>query len=174
MAVQGFQRSRRRCSPLLGGSTNRNLFGRRNQVWPPLIARKFGVVDVRRVADLHIRAMTHPTAKVERFLAVAGDFMSLLDIARVLKRRMGARARHVPTRELPDRLIRIAALLDPGARQILPELGKMKNATGEKARRVLGWAPCSREDAIVATAESPMRFGLLKRSSKESSVDAAA
>ena len=52
----------------------------------------FGVVDVRDVADLHIRAMTHPAAKGERFLAVAGDFMSMLDIAKVLKRRMGASA----------------------------------------------------------------------------------
>lgn len=45
----------------------------------------FGVVDVRDVADLHIRAMTHPAAKGERFLAVAGDFMSMLDLAKLLK-----------------------------------------------------------------------------------------
>jgi nucleoside-diphosphate-sugar epimerase len=135
---------------------------------------QFGVVDVRDVADLHVRAMTHPAAKGERFLAVAGDFMSLLDIAKTLKRRMGAWARRVPTRELPDWLIRVVAMVDPGVRQILPELGKMKNATGEKAKRVLGWAPRSREDAIVATAESLMRLGLLKHRSKDSSVDAAA
>ena len=53
----------------------------------------FGVVDVRDVADLHIRAMTHPAAKGERFLAIAGDFMSILDIAKMLKSRMGASAR---------------------------------------------------------------------------------
>jgi nucleoside-diphosphate-sugar epimerase len=134
----------------------------------------FGVVDVRDVADLHIRAMTHPAAKGERFLAVAGDFMSLLDIAKVLKHRLGASATRVPTRELPDWLIRIVAIVDPGVRQIVPELGKMKNATGEKAKRVLGWAPRSKEDAIVATAESLMRLGLLKHSSKETSVSAAA
>jgi nucleoside-diphosphate-sugar epimerase len=52
----------------------------------------FGVVDVRDVADLHLRAMTDPAAKGERFLAVAGDFMSMLEIATVLKRRMGAAA----------------------------------------------------------------------------------
>ena len=44
-----------------------------------------GVVDVRDVALLHIRAMTHPAAKGERFLAVAGDFVSLVEIARILK-----------------------------------------------------------------------------------------
>ena len=51
----------------------------------------FGIVDVRDVADLHIRAMTNPAARGERFLAVAGDFMSILDIAKVLRNRMGAR-----------------------------------------------------------------------------------
>ena len=56
----------------------------------------FGVVDVRDVADLHIRAMTDPAAKGERFLAVAGDFMSILEIAKVLKARMGKSARRVP------------------------------------------------------------------------------
>ena len=38
----------------------------------------FGVSDVRDVADLHVRAMTHPRAAGERFLAVApGGCMSM-------------------------------------------------------------------------------------------------
>src|SRR6476619_5485408 len=52
----------------------------------------FGVVDVRDVADIHLRAMTDPAAKGERFLASAGDFMSMRDIAKVLKDRLGAAA----------------------------------------------------------------------------------
>jgi nucleoside-diphosphate-sugar epimerase len=127
----------------------------------------FGAVDVRDVADLHVRAMTHPAARGERFLAVAGDFLSILDIARVLKGRMGAPARRVPTRQLPDWLVRIASLLDPAVKQILPELGKKKNATNEKARRLLGWAPRSNEESIVATAESLVRLGLLKDGAKK-------
>jgi nucleoside-diphosphate-sugar epimerase len=126
----------------------------------------FGVVDVRDVADLHIRAMTHPAAKGERFLAVAGDFMSILDIAKVLKNRMGASAKKVPTSQLPNWLVRIAALRDPAVKQILPELGKVKNATNEKAKRLLGWAPRSNEESVVATAESLVRLGLLRSSTK--------
>jgi len=127
----------------------------------------FGVVDVRDVADLHVRAMTHPAAKGERFLAVAGDFMSILEIAKVLKSRMGASAKRVPTRQLPDWLVRFAAMRDPAVKLILPELGKKKNATNEKARRLLGWAPRSNEEALVATAESLVRLGLLKDSPKK-------
>ncbi len=123
---------------------------------------RFGVVDVRDVADLHLRAMTNPTAKGERFLAVAGDFIPLIDVARVLKDRMGDAAKRVPTREIPDWMVRLAALRDPAVKQVIPELGKQKNATSEKAQRVLGWSPRSREDSIVATAESLVRLGLVK------------
>jgi dihydroflavonol-4-reductase len=88
------------------------------------------------------------------------------DIARVLKRHMGAAARRVPTLQLPSWLVRIAGRRDPAVQQILPELDKKKNATGDKARRVLGWAPRSNEDCIVATAESLVRLGLLKDSQR--------
>jgi len=128
---------------------------------------RFGVVDARDVADLHLRAMTDPAAKGERFLAVAGDFLSMRDIALVLKRRLGAAARRVPTWQLPNWLVHIAAMRDPAAKQILPELGKFKNATNEKARRVLGWAPRSAEEALVSTAESLQRLGLLKDNVKK-------
>lgn len=130
----------------------------------------FGVVDVRDVADLHLRAMTSPAAKGERFLAVAGDFVSIREIARILKARMGEAARRVPTRQLPNWLVRLASLRDPAVRQIVPELGKQKNATHEKAKRVLGWDPRSNEDCIVATAESLLQLGLLKDSPKKVAV----
>jgi len=127
----------------------------------------FGAVDVRDVADLHLRAMTHPAAKGERFLAVAGDFLSMLDISKILKARMGAAAKRVPTRQLPNWMVRLAAVRDPAIKLILPELGKWKNATNEKARRLLGWAPRSNEESLVATAESLVRLGLLKDSPKK-------
>jgi nucleoside-diphosphate-sugar epimerase len=121
----------------------------------------FGVVDVRDIADLHIRAMTHPAAKGERFLGAAGNFMLIHDMAKVLKNRMGEAGKKVPTRQLPNWLVRIAALRDPAVKQILPELGKLKSGSNEKAKRLLGWEPRSNEEAIVATAESLLRLGLL-------------
>jgi nucleoside-diphosphate-sugar epimerase len=125
-----------------------------------------GIVDVRDVADLHLRAMTQPAARGERFVAAAGDFMTAQQIALVLKARMGSAARRVPTRVLPDWLVRLVGLADPAVAQIVPDLGVFRSASSEKARRVLGWAPRSNEDAIVATAESLMRLGLLRDSKK--------
>lgn len=72
----------------------------------------------------------------------------------------------VPARQLPNWLVRLAALRDPAIRQILPELGVHKNASSAKARRVLGWAPRPPQDAIVATADSLLRLGLLKGGAK--------
>jgi len=46
-------------------------------------------------------------------------------------------------------------------RQLLPLLGKIRNATSAKAERLLGWKPRSREETIVATAESLLRFGIV-------------
>jgi len=133
---------------------------------PALPRVSFGVVDVRDVADLHLLAMTRPEAAGERFLAVAGDFVSLREIALMLHRRLGEAAGRVPVRELPDWLLRIVALVDKSVAQIVPELGKRKTATADKARRVLGWSPRPAEDAVVATAESLLRLGLLKHASR--------
>lgn len=133
---------------------------------PGLPRLYFGAVDVRDVASMHIECMTNPAAKNQRFLAVAGDFLSMVQIARILRRNLGPAAKRVPTLELPDFLIRMAAARDPAVQQILPELGKRKNGTNEKARRVLGWKPRSNEECLVATAESMIRLGLLKDSPK--------
>ncbi len=122
----------------------------------------FGVVDVRDVVDLHLRAMTHPAAKGERFLAVAGPTISMHQIALLLRSKLGKAASRVPTREMPDWLLRIFAIFVPPIRQILPELGKDKAVSNEKARRVLGWEPRSNEEAILATAESLLRLGIIK------------
>jgi dihydroflavonol-4-reductase len=135
-----------------------------NGALPGLPRLSFGVVDVRDVADLHLRAMTNPAAKGERFLAVAGDFMTVRQMAETLTARLGEAAARVSTRALPDWLVRLVGLFSAEAAQVVPELGKAKNATSEKAVGMLGWKPRSREDALVATGESLIRLKLLKTS----------
>ncbi|MFN8192928.1 MAG: aldehyde reductase [Nocardioidaceae bacterium] len=126
---------------------------------PGLPRLSFGIVDVRDVADLHVRAMTHPEAAGERFLAISGDFMSLKDMAMALHTGLGDRARRVPTRELPDWLVRLVGRFDSGVGQLATELGTDKNATSAKAQQLLGWSPRTREEAIIASAESLLAHG---------------
>jgi dihydroflavonol-4-reductase len=123
-----------------------------------------GFVDVRDVADLHLRAMTSPGAAGQRFLAISGESMWMVDVAQVLRHRLGAAANKVPTRVLPNWLVRLAAWREPAMKGMVPLLGVNLNATSEKAQRLLGWTPRSPEDAIVATAESLVRLGLLRSS----------
>ncbi|TPN18629.1 aldehyde reductase [Mesorhizobium sp. B2-3-3] len=135
-----------------------------NGAMPGLPRLSFGVVDARDVAELHVRAMTNPIAKGQRFLAVAGDFMTVREMAQTLKTRLGGAAARVSTRQLPDWLVRVLGLFNPEVAQLVTELGKVKNATNAKAVSMLGWAPRSREDALAATGESLIRLGLLKTS----------
>jgi dihydroflavonol-4-reductase len=131
---------------------------------PALPKLHFGVVDVRDVADLHLRAMTSEAAAGERFLAVAGPAMSLLQIAQVLRVHLGTAARRAPRREIPDWIVRALAVCGLRvARMAAPELGKIKHVSNDKARRLLGWQPRSNEDSILASAESLLRLGLIRK-----------
>ncbi|MBE9462760.1 SDR family oxidoreductase [Dyadobacter subterraneus] len=119
-------------------------------------------VDVRDVADLHLRVMTEPAAKGQRFIATAGESIWMVDIAKILKQNMSALANKVNAKELPNTLVRIAALTNPVAKAIIPFLGKVMNTTNKKAVSMLGWSPRSTEEAITATAESLIRLGIVK------------
>jgi len=117
---------------------------------------------VRDVADLHLRAMTSPKAKGERFLAVAGETISVLQVAHVLRAKLGSKARRVPRFQAPDWLVRLAARRVPLLGAVVPLLGKVRHSSSAKAQNLLGWRPRGNEEMIVATAESLIRLGLVK------------
>ncbi|MEL7251477.1 MAG: aldehyde reductase [Bacteroidota bacterium] len=114
----------------------------------------YGIIDVRDVADLHLRAMTHPEAKGQRFLASSGDPMSFPEIARFIKAELGHEAQLVTTRVYPNWLIRLMAPFNPAAKGIAPNLGKRLISQNDKASKLLGWQPRSREEAILASIRS--------------------
>ena len=113
----------------------------------------FSIVDVRDLADLHVRAMIAPEAAGQRFLA-AGDFMWMEDIARTLRERLGAAAGSVPTRRLPNLVVRLLSIFLPHLRMLTPLLGRTTSVSSEKARRVLGFSPRPANTTIVECAES--------------------
>jgi len=119
-------------------------------------------VDVRDVADLHLRAMTDPAARGERFLATVGESMWMIEVAELLRQRLGKAAEKVPTQVWSDEQVRIAGETNPQLKAVVPLLNYDMNATGKKAERLLGWAPRSREEAILACADSLIRLGLLQ------------
>ena len=120
-----------------------------------------GVVDVRDVADLHVRALTAPNLAGERFIA-SGRFMMFREIAEVLRAELGPQARKVTTRDLPDWAVRIAAWFNPEARSIVRELGSIRDFDASHAQAVLGWATRPVEQSIVETARSLIALGIVK------------
>ncbi|MDN3351957.1 aldehyde reductase [Actinomadura sp. DC4] len=117
----------------------------------------FGVVDVRDVADIHVRAMRHPAAGGERFLACGGEAVSFLQMARTLAENLGPAAAKVPAHELTAEAVRA----DPALREAAGRLGEVPVLRTDKARDVLGWAPRDPETTIVETARSLIRLGLV-------------
>lgn len=113
----------------------------------------FWVVDVRDVADLHVRAIEAPEAAGQRFLA-AGEFLWMEEIAATLKLQLGSRASRVPTRRLPNAVVRLMSLFMRPLRMLTPELGRTNALTSEKARRVLGFSPRPAATTLVECAES--------------------
>ena len=121
----------------------------------------FGVVDVRDVADLHVRALTAPGLAGERFIA-SGRFMKLREIAEVLRAGLGPQARLVTTKTVPDWLVRIVAHFNPLARAVVGELGSIRHQDASHAKAVLGWSTRPEEESILDAARSLIALGIVK------------
>ncbi|MFI5610655.1 NAD-dependent epimerase/dehydratase family protein [Amycolatopsis sp. NPDC051903] len=113
----------------------------------------YGVSDVRDLADLHLRAMLAPAAAGERFIGV-GEFLWLRDAAREIREKLGPAASRVPTRGLPDFVLRALALVNSGVREVAPDLGRKNVYTSAKALRLLGWQPRPAGTTVLDCARS--------------------
>jgi dihydroflavonol-4-reductase len=113
----------------------------------------FEVVDVRDLVDVHIRAMTAPEAAGQRFLAT-GEFMWMSEAAQALRSGLGADGAKVPTRTLPDFVVRFSALFDRTLKEIMPALGRRHRHSTAKARELLGWQARPAAETVVACGRS--------------------
>ena len=122
----------------------------------------FGVVDVRDLADLQIRVMTNPKAKGERFIGVSDNYsLSLLDAATMIKNNIDKKYK-IPSREIPNWLMKMLARFNPSIRAVLPNLGIIINSSNQKAKDILDWKPRNREETIIETAKSLIEHDLIK------------
>lgn len=121
----------------------------------------FGIVDVRDLADLHVRVLTEPGLDGERFIA-SGPFLKMIEVARILREGLPLQARNVPTRRLPDFLVRFAAKFNPLIRQVVGELGNVRDASAAHAFERLGWKTRPAEESIIDCAKSLIERGIVK------------
>lgn len=113
----------------------------------------FGLVDVRDVASLHLLAATKPEASGQRYIAVAGKAASLPEIAQILRNGLGDKASKVPTRTLPNFLVKVLSLFMAQLKSVAPELGVVREFDNTKAKS-LGWSPKSNEESILSCAQA--------------------
>jgi dihydroflavonol-4-reductase len=142
--------------PLLGGRQSYSLQAVQRLLdgdMPAIPRIGFAFVDVRDIADLHLRAMTEPTAAGQRFLGTGG-FLWLADVAAILRDGLGERAAKVPRRQAPDSLIRLMAFFKPDARAVSGELGQRSDYATKKARIMLDWTQRPVRDTILDCANS--------------------
>tara|TARA_R110000772_G_scaffold233825_1_gene345402 strand:+ start:253 stop:1275 length:1023 start_codon:yes stop_codon:yes gene_type:complete len=120
----------------------------------------FGIVDVRDVAAAQVAAMTVPGAAGERFL-VSQPFMWFSDVADVLRDAFPAYAKKLPKGTMPDFMLKIVAVFNPALKQVIPELGRQRQISNEKARTILGWTPRTANEAIIDGAQSLIDAGVV-------------
>lgn len=112
------------------------------------------VVDVRDVASAHLLAMTAPEAAGRRFLLSNGRALAMAEIAALLRAGLGDVARRVPTRRIPDLVLRVMALFKAELRSVVHDLGHAKRTSNARAATLLGWHPRPADEAILAAARS--------------------
>jgi nucleoside-diphosphate-sugar epimerase len=120
----------------------------------------WAAVDVRDVADAHVIAMTHPKAAGERFI-LAIEHATWQQIAQILASRYNPKGFKVPTRKVPNFVLKIVSLWDKTAAMAVPELGQRQDVSCEKARKILGWKPRNLETMVVDMAESMIQLGIV-------------
>ena len=102
-----------------------------------------------------------PDMANERFIC-SGPFLMMAEVAAILLEGLGPQGRKVPTRKLPDWLMRLVGRFDPVVRQVLGELGNVRDTEISHARSKLGWNPRPPEESILDTARDMIRLGIVK------------
>ena len=111
----------------------------------------FEMVDVRSVADAHIKALETPNAKGNRYLCTNG-YMEFKDIATLLKNEFPNYK--IPSKTLPNFMVKLFSTFDKETKPILNDLGAKRIVDNSKIKRELIWTPISLTESIKATAQS--------------------
>ena len=134
--------------------------------YPAVPGVGYPTVDVRDVAEAHVLALTAPGAGGERFIAAEG-YLSMMDLARVLKRECPHLGWRLPKFVMHDGFVRAYSHLDKRLKLVLPDLGIARSTRNDKARRLLGLKFRSADEAAASTIQSLAKLGLIRARSGE-------
>jgi dihydroflavonol-4-reductase len=123
---------------------------------PMLPGMGFPSVDVRDVAEMHLRALQRPETIGKRYLATSGS-MAMVDMGRTLK--AAYPTRRIATREAPAFLIRFLALFDPQIRVILPKIGHLERVSNARAVKEMAMEFIAPKTALLSAADWLAKHG---------------
>lgn len=126
---------------------------------PALPSNGFSIIDVRDVAAMHVAALQQPSSIGQRYLA-ASDYVPFPEVARILRETYPDR--QITRKIVPDWIIKLLARFGGPTRQIINDIGNEKHFSREKGEGLLGRPFVPGKDAILASADSVIRLGLLK------------
>jgi dihydroflavonol-4-reductase len=129
--------------------------------YPAVPRIEMHVVDVRDVAAMHVAALSAPEAAGERFLCSSGPLW-LREISQVLAAEFPQFRRKLPMRQLPDWLVRLAGRFDRTLRNVVPDLGRSRPVSTEKAQACFGLTMRPPQEAVVAAAQSLIDHGVVR------------
>lgn len=128
--------------------------------WAPQLP--LNIVDVRDVADLHIRAMTNEKANGQRFIASCDGQISLFEMAEIIRKERPDLAKKLQAKKIPNWLIQVSALFNQRAKEGALMLSINRNISNQKAKEQLGWQPLgTNKKVLLATIDSMENYGLL-------------
>ncbi len=132
-----------------------------NREFPACPNFTYAMVDVRDVAAAHVAAMTSPSAVGQRHLC-ALDSCSLRDVAAILAKEYRPKGYRVPTGNLPNAAVRLVAKFDKVAALALNDLANPQTIDNRKTLALLGRPLRTLEEMTVATAESLIKYQMVK------------
>ncbi len=123
---------------------------------PMLPSLGFPIVDVRDVAEMHLRALQRPETEGRRYIAASGS-MAFVDMGRTLK--AAYPTRRIPTREAPKAIVRFLSLFDPQIKSILPKLGHLERVSNARAVKEMAMEFIAPKTALLASADWLVKHG---------------
>lgn len=125
----------------------------------------FYVVDVRDVANAHIKAMTSQEASGKRHLLVT-DNMWMKEIAVILAAEFKSQGYNVPTTNCPNAMLNIMGMFNKSIKMIIPQCNKVIKFDNTRMKETLGITPRDLKETIIDMAYSLIEAGLVKKSKK--------
>ena len=125
-------------------------------------APKFAVLisDVKDIAKAHVACIGNNKVGGRR-LIVGKDVKRLVELSQLIAEAMPEYKKKLPTKELPNLMVKLISYIDSSAKTMIPDLGIMMQTDTSYAEEILGFKFKPAKECISENAKSVVRLGLV-------------